>query len=53
MPNETAIWLKEIARQLKIANRLEALKMKERYPDDKDIDEALEATSPESYSLPV
>ena len=44
MPNETAIWLKEIARQLKIANRLEALKMKERYPDDKDVDDIMDNT---------
>ena len=36
--------LKEIALQLKIANRLKALGMKERYPSDEAIDDVMDNT---------
>jgi len=36
--------LKEIALQLKIANRLEALRMKERYPSDGAINDVMDNT---------
>lgn len=35
---------KEIALQLKIANQLEALRMKERYPSDEAIDDVMDNT---------
>lgn len=36
--------LKEIALQLKIANRLNALGMKDRYPSDEAIDDVMDNT---------
>ena len=36
--------LKEIVLQLKIANRLEALRMKDRYPSDGAIDDIMDNT---------
>ena len=41
---EALVILKEIVLQLKIANRLKALGMKDRYPSDEAIDDIMDNT---------